>query len=216
LLWVGALVGFSLLASVSLYLAIDGQSSCGCFGAKLPVSPWYALGLDVAALAALIWQRPRRGDRTEAPYSAALRQVISVVAGAAVMLALAFGVLTWMYGSPYEGLLHARGDLIAVEPTVSYVGESSPGEHGVFNIQISNHRDRTITILGGTTTCSCITTKDLPITMPPNESRTIAVRINFRGTPGRFQHTFVLYTDDEIQHTLMAQFAGRVIESPGA
>jgi hypothetical protein len=32
LLWVGALVGFSLLASASLYLAIDGQSfpQCSC------------------------------------------------------------------------------------------------------------------------------------------------------------------------------------------
>jgi hypothetical protein len=66
--------------------------------------------------------------------------------------------------------------------------------------------------MGGTTTCSCITPDDLPIIVPPNESRGILVRMRFQGRPGRFQHSFVLYTDNENQQTVTARFAGRVFE----
>jgi hypothetical protein len=119
-----------------------------------------------------------------------------------------------MYGSPYEALLHARGEWIAVEPSVSYVGDNSTDDQRVFNIQVSNHRDRSITILGGTATCPCMATNDLPITVPAKESRTIAVQINFPRRPGRFNRSFLLYTDDKSQPTVTAWFAGRVIAAP--
>lgn len=51
LLWLATMFCFSLLASVSVYLGIEGQSSCGCFGARLPVSPWYAHRRECTPLA---------------------------------------------------------------------------------------------------------------------------------------------------------------------
>ncbi len=57
-------------------------------------------------------------------------------------------------------------------------------------------------------------TNDLPIIAPPRDSRSITVRIAFRGSPGRFRHSFVLFTDDEKQPTITAWFAGRLIPSP--
>jgi len=211
LLWLAALMCFSVLASVSMYLGIEGQASCGCFGAKLPVSPWYAMGLDLAAVAALVCWRPRQGYWSD---SATLRRILAVAAGTGVILAVGFGGLAWMYGSPYEALSHVRGEAITVESIVSYVGDGIAGEQRSFTIQLANHRDRPIKVIGGTTTCSCIATNDLPIIVPPRESRPITVRITFRGSPGRFRHSFVLYTDDEKQATATAWFAGRVIESP--
>jgi hypothetical protein len=38
---------------VSLYLALAGQRSCGCFG-RMTVSPWLTLIFDIAAMAALV------------------------------------------------------------------------------------------------------------------------------------------------------------------
>ena len=54
-LWVVNLLFFSVLLSISLYLGINGQPTCGCFGESLPASPWLAVGMDLAALAALIF-----------------------------------------------------------------------------------------------------------------------------------------------------------------
>jgi Protein of unknown function (DUF1573) len=214
LLWLAALIAFVILAGVSLYLGIERQPSCGCFGAKLTVSPWYALGLDLAALVSLVWWRPRQRQRAIAPNSATLRYVFAATVGAGVILALGVGGLTWMYGSPYEVLLRVRGEAITVEPGVTEVGDGAAGEKRTFTIQLSNHRDLPVNIYGGTTSCSCITTDDLPIIVPPKESRTIAVRMKFRGDPGRFQHSLVLYIDDKKQSTAAAWFTGRVIEPP--
>lgn len=55
--WVSALGLFSLLAGVSLWLALEGQSSCGCLG-RVQVSPWAMFALDLAALMALAIWRP--------------------------------------------------------------------------------------------------------------------------------------------------------------
>ena len=55
--WLVALSAFVYFAVVSLFLGWVGQASCGCFG-RLSVSPWYAFGLDLLILAALIWGRP--------------------------------------------------------------------------------------------------------------------------------------------------------------
>jgi len=45
--WAAALACFGLFAGVSLYKALSGHASCGCFG-RVPVNPWYTATLDVA------------------------------------------------------------------------------------------------------------------------------------------------------------------------
>jgi hypothetical protein len=213
LLWLAALVGCSILASMSLYLGLEGQSSCGCFGAKVKVSPGYALALDLAVVTSLVWWRPFRKQGADAPPPAILRRVFAVVAGAAVLLAIGFVGLAWLFGSPSETILHLRGESITVEPSVVQVGEGVAGEQRTLTIQLSNHGNRPVTILGGTTNCSCITTSDLPIIVPPKKFRSITIQIIFRGDRGRFQHSFVLYTNDERQSTITVGFVGRVVES---
>jgi hypothetical protein len=56
--WLAALATFSLFAAVSFYQGWIGQSSCGCAGRLVTVSPWWAFGLDVAIITALILVRP--------------------------------------------------------------------------------------------------------------------------------------------------------------
>lgn len=213
LLWLAALIGFALLGSVSMYMGFERQPSCGCLGAKLTVSPWYALTLDLAALAALVWWRRRQGHRADGSYSVAIRRVLAVAAGSGVTVLAGLGGLTWMYGSPSEALVHVRGESLTVEPSLINVGDGVAGEQRTFPIQLSNFRDTPIKVIGGTANCTCIATSALPIIVPPRDSRLIAVRINFRGSPGRFQHSFVLYTNVAGQATVTARFAGRVRET---
>ena len=67
--WQAAIVCFSAFACVSLYKALSGEASCGCFG-RVPVNPWYTLILDLTALAALVFCRPaRRAETSPLPVS---------------------------------------------------------------------------------------------------------------------------------------------------
>jgi hypothetical protein len=57
--WQAALLCFNAFACVSLYKAISGEATCGCFG-RVPVNPWYTFILDLTAVAALLLCRPAR------------------------------------------------------------------------------------------------------------------------------------------------------------
>jgi hypothetical protein len=81
----------------------------------------------------------------------------------------------------------------------------------LFRVQLTNHNNHPIHVVGGTTTCSCITTLDLPLQLPEKSTGSINVALKFVGSPGRFQRSFVLYTDDERQPIAVARFSGRVI-----
>lgn len=52
LTWRVAILCFSAFACVSLYKAVSGEATCGCFG-RVAVSPWYTLILDAVAVLAL-------------------------------------------------------------------------------------------------------------------------------------------------------------------
>jgi hypothetical protein len=49
----GTLVCFAAFAVVSLYKALSGEDSCGCFG-KLSISPWYTLIFDAFVIVVLL------------------------------------------------------------------------------------------------------------------------------------------------------------------
>ena len=77
--------------------------------------------------------------------------------------------------------------------------------------QLTNNTARPIYVFGGTTAGYCNATVDLPLTIPEGESRSIRVHVMLRGEVGRFQHPFVLYTNDQRQPMVTASFSGRVI-----
>jgi hypothetical protein len=211
LAWAAALGFFGLLAGVSLYLAVVGQASCGCLG-RVTVSPWLTFGVDVGAVAALAMFRPARtadGSRT-----VWMQQLVKIGAGAGVLLALASCAFLLAFANPAEALAWFRGEAITVDPAVSDVGKGEPGEERTFRVQLTNRTNRPIRLVGGTTTCSCIATRDLPLALAEGETGAIEVSVRFVGSQGRFQHHFVLLTDDEKQPEVVARFSGQVIAPP--
>jgi hypothetical protein len=57
LTWLTALGCFSTFTCISLWKAISGYASCGCFG-TVHVNPWYTSTLDVTFVSALLIWRP--------------------------------------------------------------------------------------------------------------------------------------------------------------
>ncbi len=209
--WVSALGFFALLAGVSLHLALTGQRSCGCLG-PVTVSPWVTFGLDVGAVALLALCRPAR--TADSPRAVWLRQLLKIGAGAAVLLALATGAFLFAFADPADALAWLRGEAITVSPSGYDVGKGQPGEARTFRVRLTNRTDRPIRVVGGTTTCSCVATNDLPLALAKGETGEIAVSVKFAGSPGNFQHRFVLFTDDEQQPQVVARFSGEVIAPP--
>jgi len=55
--WRATVVLFAVFAGVSLYKALLGEASCGCFG-RVSVNPWFTFSLDVCVLASLVATGP--------------------------------------------------------------------------------------------------------------------------------------------------------------
>jgi hypothetical protein len=206
--WV-ALTFFTTLAGVSLYLGLSGESSCGCLG-RLKVNPWLTFAADLTAVVALAWWRvPRGSERDSVRW---VRGGAKILAGAAAFLLLMMGGLLVGFDDPWSALARLRGEAIRVEPAVSEVGVGVPGEEREFTVALVNSTGHTVRVIGGTSSCSCAATGDLPITLAPGETRPVRVTIGFRGGKGMFQARFLFYTDDEKQSEVVARLAGRVAE----
>ncbi len=65
LTWAVALACFGVFACLSLYKALSGDDTWGCFG-RVPVNPWYTTLLD-SAIVVLLLHWPPRGSQLTAP-----------------------------------------------------------------------------------------------------------------------------------------------------
>lgn len=55
--WLAILGLFSFFTCVTLYKALTGEASCGCFG-RVEINPWYTLIFDSIVVGLLLWFRP--------------------------------------------------------------------------------------------------------------------------------------------------------------
>jgi hypothetical protein len=79
LTWASSLVCFGGFALVSLYKALSGDASCGCFG-RVPVKPWYTFALDTASVLALFHWRPAEYANGAEPRARGLRPLLRITA----------------------------------------------------------------------------------------------------------------------------------------
>jgi len=139
--WATALIVFTIFAIVSAYQGWIGRASCGCFG-RLSVSPWYAFGIDLTVLLALILGRP---DLQEARQSrrilTSLRPVLFGMGGAILVLGSLAGLGSLVYGSPDAALAHLRGERISLYPRLVDVGTGDPGERHEAVVEVVNRTE---------------------------------------------------------------------------
>ena len=211
--WLAATAFFTLLTGISFYLVWIGQSNCGCFG-PVAVHPAVTFGIDLAVLLALLLFRPRpRTCHLTADFRSFLPLLRPVLAILAIPVLLS--VLIWLcLTDPPSLLAQLRGEAITVEPALADLGAATAGTRVSFTVRLINHTDHPIRIVGGTTTCACVTTAQLPITLPPRADHSIEIQVVFSGSPGRFQHRYWLYTDNPRQRVVVARFGGTVLAPP--
>lgn len=126
------LVLFTGFAGYSLYLAVTGATSCGCFG-PIRIHPWWMLGLDLAVVAGLLFSTlvghgeidPHPTGRflmRDAPHRH--RRLIVVGATVATIIAALLFRYTDQRTAVGEGLVSA-GDLVVLEPE-HWIGKRLP------------------------------------------------------------------------------------------
>jgi hypothetical protein len=171
LAWGAALAWFAILALASLYMGLDGQADCGCLGAAAKVNPWWIFAVDIVAITALLFCRPRA--TSPRAISGRLPAVLRVAAGAAAFVVLITGGFLLSTDDPESALARLRGDSVSIIPALSEMGQGVRGERRSFTVVVRNNTRNLVRVVGGTSNCNCITTRDLPFTLGPNESCTI-------------------------------------------
>jgi hypothetical protein len=167
--WLAAVALFTTLSGFTLYLALDGQQSCKCFGA-LNVSPRVTSAMDMAAVVVLLVWRPGRGGKSP---TRLVWGALQTVFGVGVCLALMSGAFLLASDDPVRALALLRGESITVDSAVTEIGGDIEGEQRELTLQLTNNTDRPIYVFGGTTAGYCNATVDLPTTISGRQGKRI-------------------------------------------
>ena len=209
LAWLAATATFLAFAGFSFWQGWIGQTSCGCFGA-IRVNPWAAMGIDLVVLTILAGNRERAVScESKREITRSLHRVIFGALGVLACLGVFAGIGTIAFGSPAAALAYLRGDRLTVEPSLIDVGDGFVGEQKRVVVQVRNWTDKAIRIVGGTSDCSCVVTKDLPVSIAPGEQGPLTVAMQLKGPPGQFTRWAILFTDDERFSTFRYRLTGR-------
>jgi hypothetical protein len=209
--WLFTLLTFTVFAVVSGYLGLQGVASCGCFGV-IAASPWYAFGLDVLAIAALLLFRPTwNALELRAFAKPASRVALGAVVVFGGLALAAYG----LFGSIDTALARLRGDDMGA-PSFVDLGEGNLNERLEAQAAITNYSDRPIRLIGGTSDCSCITTSDMPLTIPPGATVPVSVVLRIPGssTVGQLTRTAELWTDNDKHRKIRLRLGAKVRPTP--
>ena len=130
LAWALAVACFTFFCGVTLYKALSGEASCGCFG-KVQVDPWYTLILDTSAVAALLLFRPQAAPRQAAPVDSApqgQQRRLAVALLLAVLVGIPAGIAMASYKPATilpDGKFFGTGSIVLLEPE-KWVGQPLP------------------------------------------------------------------------------------------
>lgn len=210
--WLTALTTFLIFAAVSFYQGWLGQASCGCLGSKVSVNPWLMFVIDLTALAALIIGRP---DLTPIwnHRAAIVRTGVYLFGAYFLFMGALAGFAHYRHGSIGAALASMRNERLTVYPATVDMGSGDAGESKDAAVEITNRTEHPIRLIGGTADCSCIVLGDLPVTIPPGETRSITVTVRLPRSPGIFTRKAELAIDDGDFKKVSFRITGRIVSS---
>ncbi len=207
--WLAVLLTFSAFAAISFYQGWIGQASLRLPWQEITVNPWIMFGIDLTGVAALLICRPNLRGLWEERMPIA-RSVGSVVGVYLLLMGILVGVAYLGFGSIDSALASLRGERLSIFPSLIDMGEGVPGEMRNASVELTNRTDHPIRIIGGTSDCSCTVLGDLPVTIPPGESRSINVAMHLPNAVGSFSRKARLQLDDLGFRTVGFRLAGRI------
>ncbi len=159
-----------------------------------------------------LWDNPRRNLLD------AIWPTFCAFTGIVVIFGVLLGFTYSSFGSVPAALAYFRGERISVLPRLVNMGEGHPGESRNVSIEVANWTDKTIRVIGAPKDCAC-TVNDLPVTIPPRETRSISLELRLSGNPGIFTRKVGLLVDDQGLQRINFRLTGRILpdkDEPGA
>ncbi len=203
--WIATFSAFSVFFTINVGLSLQGQASCGCFGPLKTDPRLLAIG-EFVLLTLLVMIRPAK-DSAWMVWRFEPRRIVPPL-----VLTVGLGIVTaCLLG--WFGSLERAGAFLAnrsysIAPSTVDLGSAPLGSVREADVHLSNWSTKPIRVVGGTATCSCLTTSDLPRTVEPGETVTLRVHIRFPATAGRFSHRAKFVLDDDGWHDAFFPFTG--------
>ena len=217
--WLASLAVFSTFAAASFYLGWVGQGSCGCAGALISVSPWYACGADLCILAALALGRPDVKPAWDDPRThliGALKPAFYGLAATALPLGVLLGTVYLTFGSVRAAAAHLRGERVSISPGLADLGAGPLGESHSVAIDVWNWTGAPVRLIGGTADCSCTVLQDLPLEIGAGDVRSVTVNVLMAGKPGIFMRKAGFLIDDHGIKRIDFRLTGRIVDTGSA
>lgn len=124
--WTAAIACFTLFTCVTLYKALSGEASCGCFGA-VQINPWFTLALDVGIVVALLRYAPACvGKKSTADARPTAHYVAMFAVWFVVAISAGWGMTRFTATTvDDDGVLRGDGEIVVLEPE-TWAGKRFP------------------------------------------------------------------------------------------
>jgi len=119
----------------------------------------------------------------------------------------------YAFGSFGSALSYLKGDRLMVDSHLKSFGEVKQGQRPSLVFELTNTSNRSITILGAKTKCTCVLTENLPLSVPPWNRRSIKLAIKTDSRNGSIQEPVQLFTDFSGQPEVELGVLGHVTTS---
>ena len=84
----------------------------------------------------------------------------------------------WHFGSAAAFSAALRGDSFAVTPATIDLGAVKVGSERTVAFSVRNLSNVQVRVVGAQTSCTCVTTGTLPMSVPPGAERDVSVRVH--------------------------------------
>lgn len=112
------------------------------------------------------------------------------------------------FGSVRSALSYANGDRLIADASAKSLGVVDPGKELPMSFALRNYSNRDIAIIGAKTSCACIATDGLPMTIPARSERKLVVKVSAPQEAGDIHERIYLYTNHDRQTELVLKIEG--------
>jgi hypothetical protein len=130
-----------------------------------------------------------------------------------VAVAVLLAVVGVGFGSVAGARASLRGDEVYLDPSAVDLGAVPAGEASESFITVFNASHYDIRVVGGTANCACTLIPELPVTIPPGQSRSLQIWVKAPASAGAFQIPATLWTDSATNQTIPVLLRGRSVRS---
>jgi hypothetical protein len=168
--WAVGGVAYTAFAAVSLHAAASGQSTCGCFGSAVAVSPWLTAAVDLVIASLLLIACLSHDARS--PVTGMRQNSIVVILVVAIASALA---TLWFW--------HGDDQSVEVDPAVVEMGTVSRGRFATATVVLTNRSGRPVILTAVKTSCPCVKVTPQRTTLWPGERVVAEIRFDTSAAP---------------------------------